>query len=103
MRGKTPPTEPLTGRERRNLVIGTVLVAVLLLAGAVLWTVLDHRPDYSRSENGCVAVLSAGSMGGQQQRACGDQAQQWCRTVSGQQDALSLKVRQECRRAGIQP
>ncbi|MFE3194681.1 hypothetical protein ACFXHA_37155 [Nocardia sp. NPDC059240] len=103
MRGKTPPTEPLTGRERRHLVIGTALVAVLIVAGAVAWALFDHRPDYSRSENGCVAVLSAGSMGGQQQRACGEQAQQWCHTVSAQQDALSLKVQQECRRAGIQP
>ncbi|MFE3259011.1 hypothetical protein ACFXPS_18510 [Nocardia sp. NPDC059091] len=103
MRGKTPPTEPLSARERRNLLIGSTVVVALIVAGVVAWAVLDHRPDYSRSENGCVAVLSAGTMGGQQQRACGTQAQEWCRTVAGQQDAFSLRVQQECRRAGIQP
>ncbi|MGV9662273.1 hypothetical protein ACWDUL_40075 [Nocardia niigatensis] len=103
MRGKTPPTEPLSAPERRNLLIGVAVVAGLIVAGTVAWALLDHRPDYSRSENGCVAVLSAGTMGGQQQRACGTQAQEWCRTVAGQQDALSLRVQQQCRRAGIQP
>ncbi|MFF0607338.1 hypothetical protein ACFYUD_01575 [Nocardia tengchongensis] len=103
MRGKTPPTEQLSVRERRNLLIGAAVVALLLVAGVVAWTLLDHRPDYSRSGNGCVTVLSAGTMGGQQQRACGEQAQEWCRTASAQQDAMSVKVQQECRRAGILP
>ncbi|WP_040811103.1 hypothetical protein [Nocardia concava] len=101
MRGKTPPTEPLGVRERRNLLIGTGVVVALLVVGAVIWGLLDHRPDYGRSENGCVAVQSAGSMGGQQQRACGERAREWCRTVSGQTDALSVKVQQECQRAGV--
>ncbi|MFE3081038.1 hypothetical protein [Nocardia tengchongensis] len=103
MRGKTPPTEPLSARERRTLLIGSAVVAVLIVVGVAAWAVFDHRPDYSRSENGCVTVLSAGTMGGQQQRACGAQAQEWCRTVSAQQDAVSVKVQQECRRAGILP
>ncbi|MVU76470.1 hypothetical protein GPX89_04330 [Nocardia sp. ET3-3] len=101
MRGKTPPTEPLTSGERRNLLIGAAVVVALVVAGVVAWALLDHRPDYSRSENGCVAVLSAGTMGGQQQRACGERAREWCRTVADQQDSFSLKVRQECRKAGI--
>lgn len=101
MRGKTPPTEPLNSRERRNLLAGTAIVVALIVAGVVAWALLDHRADYGRSENGCVAVQSAGSMGGQQQRACGEQARQWCRTVQGQADALSVAVQQECRRAGI--
>ncbi|MEC3915127.1 hypothetical protein [Nocardia sp. CDC160] len=103
MRGKTPPTEPLSAGERRKLVIGSAVVLALIAAGVVAWALLDHRPDYSRSENGCVAVLSAGTMGGQQQRACGEQARQWCLAVSTQTDALAVKVKQECRRAGIDP
>ncbi|AYF75151.1 hypothetical protein D7D52_16195 [Nocardia yunnanensis] len=103
MRGKSPPTEPLGARERRTLLIGLAVVVTLFAAGVVAWALLDHRPDYGRSENGCVTVQSAGTMGGQQQRACGEQALRWCRTVSGRTDAVSAKVRQECRRAGILP
>ncbi|MGW4354054.1 hypothetical protein ACWELJ_18405 [Nocardia sp. NPDC004582] len=103
MRGKTPPTEPLSARERRRLLIGSAVVVVSIAAAGTGWALLDHRPDYSRSENGCVTVLSAGTMGGQQQRACGERALEWCRTVSGQRDEFSQRVLEQCRRAGIQP
>ncbi|APB00595.1 hypothetical protein [Nocardia seriolae] len=103
MRGKTPPTEPLSAGERRRLVVGIAVVAVLIAVGVTVWALFDHRPDYSRSENGCVTVLSAGTMGGQQQRACGERAREWCRSVSGQGDDLSLRVQEQCRRVGIIP
>ncbi|MCU1641061.1 MAG: hypothetical protein JWN03_1336 [Nocardia sp.] len=103
MRGKTPPTDPLTARERRRLLIGTVVVAVILAVGVAAWVLFDRSPDYSRSENGCVTVQSAGPMGGQQQRACGDQALAWCRAEYAKQDAAAVRVQEQCRLAGILP
>ncbi|MET9488212.1 hypothetical protein [Nocardia sp. NPDC006630] len=103
MRGKTPPTDPLSPRERRRMLIGTAVVTVVLAVGVLMWVLLDRSPDYSRSENGCVTVQSAGPMGGQQQRACGAQALAWCRAEYAKQDAAAVRVQQQCTLAGILP
>ncbi|WP_405491460.1 hypothetical protein [Nocardia sp. NBC_00511] len=101
MRGKTPPTEPLTGRERRNLLLGTMIVVAVLSIGAVAWTLLDHRPNFGQSGNGCVTVQFASSLGAAQQRACGTQAVEWCRSADTQPPAVAGKLREQCRIAGI--
>jgi hypothetical protein len=103
MRTKSPPTEPLSARERRVLLIAGVVVAVLLAAGLGSWALLDRGPDYSRSGNGCVAVESASSMGGSVQRACGDRARDWCRAETDHPNAAAAAVLRQCRLAGILP
>ncbi|MCX4093998.1 hypothetical protein [Nocardia sp. alder85J] len=101
MQGKTPPTEPLSTRERRRLLVVAAVVTVIVAAGLAAWTLFDRSPDYNRSGNGCVAVESASSMGGGVQRACGDQARTWCASVADRSDAQSAEVRRQCRIAGI--
>ncbi|MFI1913235.1 hypothetical protein [Nocardia sp. NPDC020380] len=103
MRGKTPPTEPLTARERRNLLVGSAIMVAVLAVGVAAWMVLDHRPNYSRSGNGCVTVQFAGTMGGSQEHACGDKAQQWCKSEYAKQDTEAERVQAQCRLAGILP
>lgn len=85
------------------MLIGTAVVTVVLAVGVLMWVLLDRSPDYSRSENGCVTVQSAGPMGGQQQRACGAQALAWCRAEYAKQDAAAVRVQQQCTLAGILP
>jgi len=98
-RGKTPPTEPLTGRERRVMVIATGVVAAAIAVGAAAWALTTHE----RSEDGCVNVSIASSMGGAVEHACGAAARDWCHAASVQHDAHALAVQAQCRAAGILP
>jgi hypothetical protein len=98
--GKTPPTDPLTGGERRALVIAGVVVAVLV-AAAALWAVLRQSSDHGRSQGGCVNVTYASSMGGSVEHACGQAARDWCQAVSILHDAHAEAVQAQCRIAGI--
>ena len=98
-RGKTPPTEPLSGRERRVMLIVTGVVAAVIAAGATAWALTGHE----RSEQGCVNVSIASSMGGAVERACGEAARDWCRAASAQHDTHAVAVQVRCRDAGILP
>ncbi|HUO38951.1 MAG TPA: hypothetical protein VMU34_14465 [Mycobacterium sp.] len=94
-RGKTPPTHPLTIRERRVMLIVVAVAALVIALGATIWT------STSRSSDGCVNVPLASTMGGAVERACGAAAQDWCRAASIQHDAHAQAVQAQCRIAGV--
>lgn len=102
-RGKTPPTDPLTPRERRVILTVMGVVAAVIAAGATAWAVTSHSTVYDQSGGGCVNVSIASSMGGGLEHACGAAARDWCRTVYAQTDAHAKAVQAQCRIAGIVP
>ena len=102
-RGKTPPTDPLTPRERRVMLIVIGVVVAVIAAGAAAWAMTTHSSGYDRSGDGCVNVAIASSMGGGVEHACGTAALDWCRAVAVRQDAQAQAVQAQCRVAGILP
>jgi len=84
--GKTPPTDPLTRRERRAMLIAAVVFVAGIAVGVAAWKLTGH----------C-------SMGGAVEHACGAEARDWCRAVSVQHDAHSEAVLAQCRIARIPP
>ena len=102
-RGKTPPTDPLTPRERRAMLIVIGVVVAIIAAGAAAWAMTTHSSGFDRSGDGCVNVAIASSMGGGLEHACGTAARDWCRAVSGLQDTHAEAVQAQCRLAGILP
>jgi hypothetical protein len=102
-RGKTPPTDPLTARERRVVLITTGVVAAVIAAGAGAWAMTSHSSAYDRSGDGCVNVSIASSTGGALEHGCGAVARDWCRAVYVQHDAHAEAVQAQCRQAGIYP
>jgi hypothetical protein len=91
----------MTSRERRALLItAAVLVAVVVIATAV-WVVLDRRSV--KSEDRCLDLGVASSMGGNVEHACGKAAQDWCAAAVAQHDAHAQAVQVSCRNAGILP
>ncbi|MBV8930376.1 MAG: hypothetical protein JO152_14745 [Mycobacteriaceae bacterium] len=83
------------------MLIVTGIVAVVIAAGVAAWALTSHSSAYDRSGDGCVNVTIASSMGGGIEHACGTAAQDWCRAVSGRQDAHAQAVAAQCRIAGI--
>ena len=101
--GKTPPTDPLTPRERRAMLVAAGVIGGAIVVGATIWITTSHSTDYERSGNGCVNVSEASSMGGAIEHACGQAAKDWCRAVSAQHDAHALAVQEQCRIARLTP
>ena len=101
--GKTPPTNPLTHGERRAMLIAAVVVVAVIAVGAAVWAMTGHSSGYGRSDESCVNVTSASSMGGAIEHACGAEAREWCRAVHAQHDAHSEAVQAQCRIAGFLP
>jgi hypothetical protein len=101
--GKTPPTDPLTPRERRAIwVVGAIFV-VAIAVGATVWEATDQSSSAVRSGQTCVTVTMASSMGGGVEHACGAAALDWCRAAYVQHDAHAEAVQAQCRVAGILP
>jgi hypothetical protein len=102
-RGKTPPTDPLTPRERRVMLIVIGVVVGLVAAGAIAWAIIGRSSVHDTSPTGCVDVAIASSMGGSVEHVCGPAARDWCRAVSAQHDTHAQAVQAQCRVAGILP
>jgi hypothetical protein len=91
------PLRRLTRREGRILaVVATALV--LAAAGALLWAALSGGSSSARA--GCVEVTVASTTGGARARACGAEAQHWCRSRTAGQGSFAAALRESCRRAG---
>lgn len=91
--------EPVSGRQRRVVAaLGGLLLAAL--AALILITALGpgERPD-----RGCVDVVVAGSLGGNQLHQCGQSARQWCASERTHPDVLARRVLEQCRRSAIRP
>ena len=102
-KGKTPPTDPLTPRERRVMLIVAGVVAAVVAAGVAVWAMTSHSSTYDRSGDGCVNVSIASSMGGGLEHACGAAARDWCHAVAAQRGVHAEAVQAQCRVAGIFP
>jgi hypothetical protein len=102
-KGKTPPTDPLTPRERHAIwVVGAIFV-VAIAVGAAVWEATGQSSSPVRSGESCVTVTMASSMGGGVEHACGAAARDWCRAAYVQHDAHAEAVQAQCRVAGILP
>jgi hypothetical protein len=101
--GKTPPTGPLTPRERRAIGVVAGIFVALIAVGATVWAMAGDSASSVRSGESCVTVSMASSMGGGVEHACGAAARDWCRAASVQHDAHAEAVQAQCRVAGILP
>ena len=101
--GKTPPTDPLTPRERRAMWVAAGILVVVIAVGATIWAMVGNASSSVRSGESCVTVSLASSMGGGVEHACGAAAREWCRAADVQHDAHAEAVQAQCRVAGILP
>jgi len=101
--GKTPPTDPLTPRERRAMWVVAGILVVVIAVGATIWAMVGNSWSSVRSGQSCVTVSLASSMGGGVEHACGAAAREWCRAAYVQRDAHAEAVQAQCRVAGLLP
>ncbi|MEZ0054413.1 hypothetical protein ABIA30_005454 [Mycobacterium sp. MAA66] len=98
--GKTPPTDPLTARERRAALVVAAVVGTVAVGAAVAYTVGESAAPRQPGDP-CITVSTASSMGGGVEHACGAAAQNSCRAAFQKQDVHSTAVQAACRTAGI--
>jgi hypothetical protein len=103
IRGKTPPSEPLTPGERRVVLIAVVVMVAATLIGAAIWAVVTAGSEDVHSKDTCVTVAMASSMGGGVEQACGSAARAWCSAAAAQSGVHAQAVQAQCRGAGILP
>jgi hypothetical protein len=101
--GKTPPTDPLTRRERRAVLIAIAVLTAVIAVGASAWALFSQSSGSAQSEDVCVTVSAASSMGGGVEHACGADARTWCHAAYALADAHAQAVQVQCRAAGIGP
>jgi hypothetical protein len=89
--------QPLTRGQKR-----AIAVVVAAVIGASAWLIVGQR-GVPASHDGCVNVLVASSMGGGLLQHCGAAARSWCQTEFARNDALALRVQEQCRLAGLRP
>lgn len=93
-----PAPEPVRGDKRRLVVIA--LAVVLVFVGAAAWSVA--RPGaYGQSRAGCVTVTIPSTTGGALLHKCGAGARTWCQSAFRHHDRLSMMIRPQCRKAGL--
>jgi hypothetical protein len=96
-----PQAEPVTGRDKRRIVI-VVAALIVVLAGVGIWAVIQPG-SYGASKNGCITVTLPSTTGGALLHQCGSAARATCRHafVSGGKEAAL--TRPQCRLAGLGP
>ncbi|OYN82363.1 hypothetical protein CG716_03670 [Mycolicibacterium sphagni] len=99
--GKTPPTNPLTRRERRTAAIVAGCVLATIIVATLVCVLVSRAADPQGTRQTCVTVALASSMGGGVEHQCGDAAREWCRQAYAQHDAHAQAVQTQCRAAGI--
>jgi hypothetical protein len=90
------PLRRLSRRERRLLAGFSVLLTVATLA--IVGIALGQREDPVAA--GCIRVTGPSTMGAAIYRACGAEAQRWCRDVAGKDpnaDPTARAVQARCR------
>jgi hypothetical protein len=89
--------QPLTRGQKR-----VIAIVVAALVGVSSWLIVGQR-GVPVSRNGCVNVLVASSMGGGLLQHCGAEARSWCQAEFARNDALALRIQEQCRLAGLRP
>ena len=96
-----PQAEPVTGRDKRRIVI-VVAVLVVVLAGIGIWAAV--RPgSYGASKNGCITVTLPSTTGGALLHQCGADARATCRHAFASSGKVAALTRPQCRLAGLGP
>jgi hypothetical protein len=96
-----PQAEPVTGQDRRRIVI-VVAALVVVLVGVGIWTAL--RPgSYGASKNGCITVTLPSTTGGALLHQCGADARATCRRAFAGSGRVAALTRPQCRLAGLGP
>jgi len=96
-----PQAEPVTGRDKRRIVI-VVAVLVAVLAGVGIWAAA--RPgSYGASKNGCITVTLPSTTGGALLHQCGAAARATCRQAFVGSGNVAALTRPQCRLAGLGP
>jgi hypothetical protein len=96
-----PQAEPTSGREKRRLIVGLV-VLVIVLAGVGVWAAV--RPGgYGASKNGCITVMLPSTTGGALMHQCGADARATCKHAFAATGKVAALTRPQCRLAGLGP
>lgn len=94
-----PRAEPVTGRDRRRIIV--VAVAVLaVLAGVGIWAAVKPG-SYGASRNGCITVTLPSTTGGALIHQCGPAAKATCRHAFTTAGKIAALTRPQCRLAGL--
>lgn len=91
------PLRRLTKRERNVLVAG-LAITIVALAGLVLATQSDSRPEPAA---GCIYTVVAGRTGGEPVHGCGAEAEAICAHSARFDNPRSETVVAACREAGV--
>jgi hypothetical protein len=96
-----PQAEPVTGRDKRRIVI-VIAALVVVLAGIGIWAAV--RPgSYGASKNGCITVTLPSTTGGALLHQCGADARTTCRHAFTSSGRVAALTRPQCRLAGLGP
>jgi len=96
-----PQAEPVTGRDKRRILI-VVAVLVIVLGGVGIWAAV--RPgSYGASKNGCITVTLPSTTGGALLHQCGGAARATCRHAFASSGKVAALTRPQCRLAGLGP
>jgi hypothetical protein len=85
------------------VLIAVAVLVTVIAVGATAWAVLTHLSASGQSEDVCVTVTMASSMGGGVEHACGAAARTWCQAAYAQADGHAQAVQVQCRAAGLLP
>jgi hypothetical protein len=96
-----PQAEPASGREKRRLTAGLVVLAILL-AGVGVWAIAAPG-SYGASRNGCITVTVPSSTGGGLLHQCGADARATCKHAFASTGKVAALTRPQCRLAGLGP
>jgi hypothetical protein len=96
-----PQAEPVTGRDKRRIVI-VVAALVVVLTAVGIWAAV--RPgSYGASKNGCITVTLPSTTGGTLLHQCGTGARATCRHAFASSGKVAALTRPQCRLAGLGP
>jgi hypothetical protein len=94
-----PQAEPVTGRDKRRILVVIAVLAVVL-AGVGIWAAV--RPGaYGSSKDGCITVTLPSSTGGALLHQCGAAAKATCEHAFASQGQVAALTRPQCRLAGL--
>jgi hypothetical protein len=96
-----PEAEQISGQEKRRLIAGLVVLAIVL-AGVGIWAAA--RPGgYGASKNGCITVTLPSTTGGALMHQCGARARATCKHAFAAGGEVAALTRPQCRLAGLSP
>jgi hypothetical protein len=78
------------------------IVVCAIAGGAAAWALIGASSP-GQSDDRCVTVTMASTMGGGVEHACGSAARDWCQAASAQHDRHAEAVQTQCRVAGFLP